>query len=482
MSKPLVFISHKHSDTDIGGAIARFVRNISGGNVDVHLSSDPNYEGPRVGKKINDELRTALSRTGLVILIYTSRIDQNGEYKDWDYCMWECGLAEEPNSARTEVLVLQCLPDKPIVFQGKLQVLAWERDSVISFARRFREPDFYPAYEVMDEKTGESKTIAPGPLTGLSEREIDERAEELLRELREAIKEPGAREGWSAWTHLQLEIPEADLDGVRNDEEGRQKIREKVKVVDHSPGFPGLFARAAVNKPSHFEKLIGEWEAAYPGRSLDWWETIVQQMLDSMGKRDPQIPCWSRFREINGDDEFIPLVSWVSRLNGELTFDFCFMRHSRVNSVGTRMTRTDRMFYYDLDKKRPDELLLKDLLQELDDRSWTRIPLLKGGRAVYIIHASMIDRFMTRQALGGQDVSKLTLQDILDVQEMREMFENTFATVSEEETLEDARKRMAETERAEDVFVTEDGTPEGKVRGWLTDREIVEGLDPGVVP
>src|SRR5262249_23311671 len=116
MDKPLLFISHKHDDRLIGEQVAAFVRSITGGQVDVFLSSNPAFKGPRVGKSLNDELRRALWLAGVVILIYTS------DDKDWSYCMWECGIADEANSPSTKVVVLQCLKDKPKVFQDGLHV------------------------------------------------------------------------------------------------------------------------------------------------------------------------------------------------------------------------------------------------------------------------------------------------------------------------------------------------------------------------
>ena len=72
MSQPLLFISHKHDDEAIASKVAKFVRTITGGQVDVYQSSTPEFEGPRVGKPLKDELRDALWRTDVVILVYTS--------------------------------------------------------------------------------------------------------------------------------------------------------------------------------------------------------------------------------------------------------------------------------------------------------------------------------------------------------------------------------------------------------------------------
>jgi hypothetical protein len=87
MADPLLFISHKHSDSKIAQVLAAFIEERSNGRVKVHLSSSPDFQGPRYGKGLNSQLRDALWNTDVLILVYTSA-DQ-----DWSYCMWECGVA-----------------------------------------------------------------------------------------------------------------------------------------------------------------------------------------------------------------------------------------------------------------------------------------------------------------------------------------------------------------------------------------------------
>ena len=89
--KPLLFISHKHDDRKIAEELATFVRKKTLGQVNVYLSSNPRYLGPRQGKNLNDELKQALWEAKVVLLVYTSNDN------DWSYCMWECGVATDPS-------------------------------------------------------------------------------------------------------------------------------------------------------------------------------------------------------------------------------------------------------------------------------------------------------------------------------------------------------------------------------------------------
>ena len=221
--KPLLFISHKHCDTKIAQEIARFVRSVSGGGVDVYVSSDPGFEGPRVGKALNLELKDALWRAGVVILVYTTQ-DQ-----DWSWCMWECGLAEDPQSPDTKVVVLQCLADEPEVFKGAVRVLAWEKESVQAFAKRFRDPDFFP-------DRGRA-------VTALNEGELSDEAAELYQALNQAIpRQPP--ENWSAWPCTRLRLDHEVIDKLKNvaREERVARTREalltKGAIILSSSGSP----------------------------------------------------------------------------------------------------------------------------------------------------------------------------------------------------------------------------------------------------
>ncbi|MDQ6815450.1 MAG: hypothetical protein M3040_17085, partial [Bacteroidota bacterium] len=86
-TKPLLFISHKHSDSKIADVIRTFVTMSTLGFVDVYQSSTALAEGPKVGRSLNKQLRETLWKASVLILLYTDH------EQDWNYCMWECGVA-----------------------------------------------------------------------------------------------------------------------------------------------------------------------------------------------------------------------------------------------------------------------------------------------------------------------------------------------------------------------------------------------------
>jgi hypothetical protein len=115
--KRLVFISHRHQDEKIAHCIATFLRSLSGARIDVFNSSSAKYQGPRLGRSIEGELKTALATCGIVILVYTD------PSADWGWCMWECGVATNPNDqVPTRVIVFSFCGDDPRPYLSNLNV------------------------------------------------------------------------------------------------------------------------------------------------------------------------------------------------------------------------------------------------------------------------------------------------------------------------------------------------------------------------
>jgi hypothetical protein len=134
--KPRLFISHKHGDKAIANVLAEFIREKTAFQLNMHLSSDPKYEGPRIGRNLNEQLRAALWRTDALILLYTT------EDQDWSY---ECGVATDPAHPTSSIYVLQAGEDGPKVFMDTVRMNARKLDDLQRFVRDLlRGTDFFP--------------------------------------------------------------------------------------------------------------------------------------------------------------------------------------------------------------------------------------------------------------------------------------------------------------------------------------------------
>jgi hypothetical protein len=166
--KPLLFISHRHGDSNIATAVAKVIEHRTLGAVRIFQSSHYQFDGPRVGAGLNAELRRALWDTDVLILIYTS------ENQNWQYCMYECGVATQSGS-ETNVVVLQCGRDSPLPFAADLRVDINNEDHLKRFVEQLlRDPSFFP-------KRG--RPLAPDA----SDDMVEQTAAELAREIGKLI-------------------------------------------------------------------------------------------------------------------------------------------------------------------------------------------------------------------------------------------------------------------------------------------------------
>jgi predicted transcriptional regulator len=126
----------------------------------------------------------------------------------------------------------------------------------------------------------------------------------------------------------------------------------------------------------------------------------------------------------------------------------------------------------EIDDLAPDKIKLTDIFAKMEDKE--RLPILVNDEVVYIIHRSAIDRYLAQKALNAPSapLKDLTLKNLLDEdQDLKRMFEHSFAIVKEDATLADAKIAMeGNVQKCQDVFVTKDG----KVTGWITNNKIQE--------
>lgn len=144
--------------------------------------------------------------------------------------------------------------------------------------------------------------------------------------------------------------------------------------------------------------------------------------------------------------------------------------------VRSKMIPIDKMFF----KTDPiDALQIADVLKELEAQGkGDRIPVLTGTKAPkYIIHRSMLDRYLAGKAAGGGTIATVTFADMFkEKPDQEQLFARSFATIKPDATLADAQTAMESVKDSEDVFVTSQGGRQDDVVGWITDNIIQENL------
>ncbi len=461
-----IFISHKHADRAIAEALAKFIKKTLLNKVRVHVSSSPGFEGPRVGKNLNDELKKSLAQTDVVLLVYTD------EQRDWQYCMWECGLAIDPRDEHpTNVVVLQCgTQQAPKPFADTLRVDVRQSDEVVNFVKQLlTDPGFFPSSgEAVSELNASDATVT-------------EYGDELYEALAPVIPAPleGVGTDLTSSPFLRIELPAAAIEKIEaaGPAERLATVEETLDqdgcIVDNDRA-QALFG-FQIAATTTIGKVLDEWKHTYPGEPAMWFTSLAQQISLAVLQKYPDGVPWAPYRA-DGDRSTIPYVGRSRRTaDNSMQFDTYFIPVAPAPILVTsRMISMSEAFHKRLDESPAEDLSLTELGDEMEKGGHSRVPILgPNGRIRYIIHGSMIDKFISKEARAGEDVKALRLKHLLDEPDMAQLFAGSFAVIGPNATVSDAQAAMNAIDEAQDVFVTQDGTAESSALGWLTNTMFV---------
>lgn len=149
----------------------------------------------------------------------------------------------------------------------------------------------------------------------------------------------------------------------------------------------------------------------------------------------------------------------------------------KATRIKDKMIPFSQMFYKMLPA---NGIKLMKLIEELDkEKKGSRVPILTDKHyPAFVIHRSAIDRFLAQNAIANIDDVKaklegLKLNDLLDEASLKQWTERSFAVVALEGNLVQAKAAMEAIPYCQDVFVTQNGTKDESVLGWIT-NVIVE--------
>lgn len=168
---------------------------------------------------------------------------------------------------------------------------------------------------------------------------------------------------------------------------------------------------------------------------------------------------------------------------------------SRPQTVNERLSATsarERMIHvnkiFKLVRDDNEDETLESILERLKDDAgkageerWSRIPVFnRDGSPLCVIHTSTIDRYRVDVALKkekstNKEVSELTLKDLLASDTGQKLISSSFGVVSDRASLADVQEKMAGA-TYQDVFVTENGSRNAPVLGWITNGIIEQAI------
>ena len=311
--KPAIFISHRHDDQPLADVLRRFIKQKTAGAVSIFQSS---YEGsgPEIGKILTADLGRHLCDSEVVLLIYTVNDEK------WSYCMWECGVAFDPRSDDTRIVVLQCGQSAPAPLSDRVRVRLDNEVNIKQFVRELlTSPSFFP-------RTGRA-------ISGLEaeSREVEELGKELYDELKSLVSSVPDQH-WPSWPSITIELPldvATRIEEMLNEghvDEARSAILASGVVAEADRWAPALFSRPAIDPNYPLSKLVrgkpSEVEGAPP-----WVTSLLDQLGAGICERFYP-PDWTLFRCTGFSDLRAPMMMNVHKEPSKrrIRFDVSFPR------------------------------------------------------------------------------------------------------------------------------------------------------------
>lgn len=293
---PAIFISHRHTDKQIADVINRHLRRWGLPQNSIYQSSAAAGGGPRIGEPLAQNLLDALYRANAVLLVYTFA------EQDWSYCMWECGVATDPQSPITRIIVFQTTKDIPSVFRSQILTQITPED-ILRFTTQFhRDSDFFP---------GE-----PAFALNTDDEILQLRSTELYNELISVIP-PGFKEERYRWDCFTLKLNSDSLNTIRQEQNTNRKIntiQEESEVTADFGDALKHFGLYAFEQGLKFNKLVERWKTTILHlRDIpqEWSRELCMEMLRAI-ENIPAEPTWELMKSNRYPDWwFYPVVNHV---------------------------------------------------------------------------------------------------------------------------------------------------------------------------
>lgn len=145
--------------------------------------------------------------------------------------------------------------------------------------------------------------------------------------------------------------------------------------------------------------------------------------------------------------------------------------------VVNKMIPRDGMFYELITAAAPaDAIKLVDMISRQEKaKKGLRIPILdEKFFPLYVIHRSVMDQYLTRRTLQGDDIKTITLKELLDDTELKKIIQDSFGVVGRTATLADVKVELEKSSSIQDVFITETGKTEEAILGFITNTMVEE--------
>jgi hypothetical protein len=307
------------------------------------------------------------------------------------------------------------------------------------------------------------------PLTRLSEKDCDEAAQELYTKLNAVIRRHQRSETWAPWPSLRISLSDEIVTSLKQAADKAAVVCENARVTGWQNGAPSLFGLGLI-KPNSLLKDLMLVPATQSGGG-DWLDSCCEQVADCATYAAPVVKAVT-LRAAGVNTEYTPVVTSSRRVFIEKTteFEVSFYNLSdpRGIPVVSRMLPIQQLLYKSLDDVKQQKIAA--LIDELEARKKSRLPLLgPEGQARFVVHRSMMEQLLLKSMRAKLD--EPTIEQLLSDVKLSRMF-GAFCVIGRRATIADARARADAIPGCQDVFVTEQGSIEEPVLGYLTNVDL----------
>jgi hypothetical protein len=139
--------------------------------------------------------------------------------------------------------------------------------------------------------------------------------------------------------------------------------------------------------------------------------------------------------------------------------------------VKAQMLSMNEIEFFKMPAGGESKTTIKDLVSKLND--YSRLPVVgHNSHPKYIIHRSTLFEYIADEMMSGKTkeiIYKLTLEEVLNTNsDIKKTFSSTFVTIRPEANLLEANNKMKAKHGSQDIFVTNNGTKDEPMIGWIT--------------
>jgi hypothetical protein len=317
--KPFVFISHKTEDKEIADVITTFLLTSTAGNLEVFQSTSSASSTTAttgVGRSLDKQLRENVGNANVLILLYTH------PDKDWNYCMYELGIAADISPPETKIIILQFGHNRPRILTDLVHINVWEQLDIQKFVTELlTSRDFFPGFP--DHSV---TTFAAG--TDI----VNNSSKDLFEKLQAYTNFTEDKPEWAAFPYAALQIDNTDLLKLsagtveqRTALFHSEVINKCVFVVDDKVGTQ-ILGMAAI-KDRTLPEVIAQWKELNPNDSTSWVDSIYQQLSNCAASVLPALGSWEWHLVPDGTKTiwYAPVVASVSPKQINTVFELYFV-------------------------------------------------------------------------------------------------------------------------------------------------------------